>query len=221
MVLGDIAARRAVGEHRAEADAARDQRDLAGRDLHAAEFGQQREAALLRHEQQLAIGVHEHPRFHVAVGGINVQRDALQVGRIAVGQHRRHAVDQVGAGRGVGDRIPTQSVGGERRVDGAGGEALRSCVARVGRVLGGWPHPVQPTALVLVTRRGEGAARELFGVEAEGGPLRRVAADGKGAGDGLGRMVVAEAGEVGGVGHNSPSCHPGEGRGPVTMAPVG
>jgi hypothetical protein len=36
-----------------------------------------------------------------------------------------------------------------------------------------------------VARRGEGGARELFGVEAEGGLLRGVVALGEGVGDGF------------------------------------
>ena len=73
--------------------------------------------------------------------------------------------------------------GSQRRRLGASGsltvpgrEQRRSLVAHEGSVIGGRPHPVQPAAPVLVPRRGEGAARQLLGIKAEGGPLRRVAA---------------------------------------------
>ena len=48
VIFGDIAARLAVGQQGAEADAARDQRDLARRDLDPAHLGEQLEPALLR-----------------------------------------------------------------------------------------------------------------------------------------------------------------------------
>src|SRR6185503_294166 len=58
------------------------------------------------------------------------------------------------------------------------------------------PHPVQPRAAVLVPGRGEGAARQLLGVKAEGGPLRRVAALGQRAFHCLAFEMAAEAGQV-------------------------
>ena len=49
---------------------------------------------------------------------------------------------------------------------------------------------------VLVTRGGKGASRQLFGVKAEGGTLRAVAALRKRAVDGLAREMAAKAGHV-------------------------
>lgn len=55
-----------------------------------------------------------------------------------------------------------------------------------GGVGAGGQDAVEPGLLVFVARRGEGGARELFGVEAEGRFLRGVMADGESAGDGFG-----------------------------------
>ena len=59
MVLGDIAARLAI-DLDPELDAARDQRDRARRDIQPAELGHDPQRALLRNDQQLAVGVDEH-----------------------------------------------------------------------------------------------------------------------------------------------------------------
>jgi len=63
-------------------------------------------------------------------------------------------------------------------------------------VVGGRPHAVEPAAPVVVARRGERAARQLLGVEAEGRALRAVSADGQRAIDRLGFEVTAEARQV-------------------------
>ena len=56
------------------------------------------QAALLRHEQHLAIGVDEGAALHRAVGEVDVRADAgLRLG-IAVGGQRVHAVDEVDVG---------------------------------------------------------------------------------------------------------------------------
>jgi hypothetical protein len=46
----------------------------------------------------------------------------------------------------------------------------------------------------------------LFGVEAKGGFLRGVLADGESAWSGLGGELVAEAGELLEIGHDGPLC---------------
>src|ERR1700677_3817699 len=61
-------------------------------------------------------------------------------------------------------------------------------------------------AAVEQARRGEGAAAELLGVEAERGFLGGILADGKGVGNGLGGVLVAEAGEELEIGHGDPLC---------------
>ncbi len=60
---------------------------------------------------------------------------------------------------------------------------------------------VGPSAPVEQAGRGEGAAAELLGVEAERGRLGGVLADGQSPGDGFGGELIAEAGEVVEIGH--------------------
>ena len=59
VVFADVAARGAVDQFDAEFDAARDDADIAGRYVDAAELGEKAQARLLRHDQQLAVGVVE------------------------------------------------------------------------------------------------------------------------------------------------------------------
>ena len=76
VVLAEIAARRAVRQLDAKLDAARDHRDLAGLDVDDAELGAEPQPALLRHEQQLAVGVVEVLVLHRAGDEIDVRRHA-------------------------------------------------------------------------------------------------------------------------------------------------
>src|SRR5215217_3594004 len=69
-------------------------------------------------------------------------------------------------------------------------------MAAVGPMVGGWPHPIKPAAPILVARRGEGAARQLLGVEAEGRPLRAVAPFRQRARDRLRFELAAESGQI-------------------------
>ncbi|MNN40485.1 hypothetical protein D3C81_1545620 [compost metagenome] len=69
-VLADVATARAVRQLDTEADAARNHRDLLRFDLDHAQLGQQAQAAQLRHDQQLAVGVVEVAANHVTVGGV-------------------------------------------------------------------------------------------------------------------------------------------------------
>src|SRR5271156_726382 len=71
----------------------------------------------------------------------------------------------------------------------------------VGFVHDGGADAIGPGAAVEVARGGEGGAAELLGVEAEGGFLGGVLADGEGAWDGFGGELVAEAGEIAKIGH--------------------
>jgi hypothetical protein len=195
VAFADIAAHRA-GDLDAEADAAGDHHDLARRDVEAAELGDQMQVALLRHDQQLAVGVLEHPVDHRAVGQVEVRGHAGLGGHVAVAADRDQAVDEVGRlGRDL-QRIPAQAVG--RRRGGVERAALQLVlgVGRIGPVAGAGPQAVEPAAAVLVARRGEGRARQLLGIEPERRRLRRVLAHRQRAGHGLAGEVVAEAGLV-------------------------
>jgi hypothetical protein len=108
-----------------------------------------------------------------------MNRNPLQIGRVAVGEHRHHSVDEVLAIRKILGRVPAKTIRRKRIRDRPGGEQLRAFVTDERRVVRGWPHPVQPAAPVLVPGHRESRARQLFGVKAECGLLRRVAALGE------------------------------------------
>jgi hypothetical protein len=74
--------------------AARQQRDLARRHVQHAQLGGDRQRALLRHDQHLAVGVDEGA-LHAAVGQHQVRGDAgLRIG-VAVDHDGVQAVDEV------------------------------------------------------------------------------------------------------------------------------
>ena len=109
-----------------------------------------------------------------------MDRDAFEVGRIAVGQHRHHAVDEIAARRA--DRPAGPSAGDWAAAAAStvpGANKRRAVIALERAVVGGRAQPIEPAAPVFVARRGKGAARQLFGIKAEGGPLRAVAALGQ------------------------------------------
>ena len=117
-------------------------------------------------------------------------------GGVAVAGEGDEAVDEIGGLGGEGDGVPAELVGwGLDFVEGGGAdEAVGD--ALVGLVHHGGADAVGPGAAIEVARRGEGGAAELLGVEAEGGFLGGVLADGQRVGDGLGGELVAEAGGV-------------------------
>ena len=176
VIFRDIAARRPVRQQHAEAHAARDQGDLARADRQPPQLGAEVEPALLGDQQQLAVAVEEIAVRHVGIGAVDVDGDALEARRVAVRQHRDEAVDEVGPRFGHGERIPAQAIGRQRRLVGPGANSGAPAIAFVGRVRRARPQPVEPGPAVLGARRGEGGAGELLGIEAEGRPLRRVAA---------------------------------------------
>ncbi len=94
-VLGDVAARLAIEQLDAETDAARNHRDLLRLDIEYAELGRDAQPALLRHDQQLAVGVVEEAALHRAVGGVDMDAAAGLRRRAAVAGHREQAIDEI------------------------------------------------------------------------------------------------------------------------------
>jgi hypothetical protein len=93
------------------------------------------QVALLRHDQQLAVGVLEHPVDHRAVGQVEVRGHAGLGRDVAVAADRHQAVDEVGR------RSAGTSSGSQRRRLGVGAAVERAApqlVLGVGRV-GPWP----------------------------------------------------------------------------------
>ena len=180
-VLADVAARGAVDELDAEAHAARHDGDLLRLDVDEADLGREAEPPLLRHDQQLAVGVREEPIGHRPVRGVDVDAAAaLRLG-IAVAGHRDQALDEV---RGLGrdrERIPAELV---RRRDAcaevAREEAVVDPLERL--VQRGRADAIQPRAAVRVARRGERRAGDLLGVQPVRAALRRVLSDRQRAG---------------------------------------
>ena len=195
MVLRDIASGFPV-DLDAKLHAARNEGDRTRRHFHPAEFRGDPEGAVLRNDQKLAVGIDEHASRHGLGCAVKMHRDALEVGRIAVREHRHHSVDEVGVAGEIVRRVPAKAVGRERLIDGSRSEQMRRRVTREGPVIGRWPHAVKPAPAVLMARRGEGTSRQLLGIEAEGRPLRRVAAVGKRILDGFTFEMAAQAGHV-------------------------
>ena len=201
VVLGDIAARRAVGQRDGKRQAARQQRDLARRDLQAAEFGADLEPTLLRHQQHLGVGIDQRAPVHRGVGGVDQHAQPGLGLDIAVGHDAGQAIDEVDRcaawdGPRHGEGRPAQRVGRNRHAAGsaAGPQRLFASLVAPGHHRG--LAPVEPAAPVLSPRRGEGAARDLLCVQAMGDALRAVAALRQRAGNSLGGELVAEPAEV-------------------------
>ncbi|MNS89852.1 hypothetical protein D3C72_1238770 [compost metagenome] len=197
VILADIAAHRTVDFH-AEAHAARDDHDMAGRRLDHAHLGDKAVAPRLRHDQKLAVGGIEDAVGHRAVGDIEMDADTCAGISVAIAAIGGQTLDPVGRRLGHGQRVPAHAVGiGRGLGEGAGAHAaLRERLIRP--VLGRGPQTIEPAAQVVVARGGEGRARQLLGIEAQGRALRRVAADRQGALDGLGGEMIGEAGLIGG-----------------------
>ncbi|MNX91171.1 hypothetical protein D3C86_1232430 [compost metagenome] len=171
---------------------------MAGRRLDQAHLGDEAVASLLRHDQQFAVGGVEDPVDHRAVGDIEVDAHARAGIGVAVAAIGGQALDPVGRLIRHGQGVPAHPVGIGRGL----GEGARTHAALRERlirpVLGRGPQAVEPAAQIVVARCGEGRARQLFGIEAQGRALRRVAADRQGALDGLGGEMIGEAGLIGG-----------------------
>ena len=172
---------------------------------------------LLRHDQQLAVGVVEEAAAHRPVRGVDVDRAAGAAGGIAVARHRHQAVDEIDrfGGARQRQRVPAQLVGrrrhaAERTDDPRLVDQAKRLVHRRR------PDPVRPRPPVGAPRRRECRARQLLGVQAVRRALRRVAADRQRAGQRLGGELVGEAGHVGeavDVGRRDRRGGPGRGSG--------
>ena len=196
IVLADVAACRAL-DLGAELDAARHHRDLAGSGDEAAEFGRERERALLGDDEELAIGVvAEAALFHGAVGRVDVDRRAALRERIAARDEGREAGDEVGGLLGKLERPPAQAV--ERRLHFVARRGAHPPLAHApeGLVHRRGTQPIEPRPQVMRARRRERRARQLLGIQVEGDLLRGVLPDRQRALARLGLVMGAEAGEV-------------------------
>ena len=199
VVLQRVAARLAVRQRDAELAPPRHADEFARARLQDAHLGDDAQGAPLGEEDELPVAADEHA-VHVAVRGEDVRGHAVLRRRRAAGGHGAQALDEVGWRGRHGEGGPAELGGGRVRLAERGGAPVR-VERRRGRqadeVLDGGADAVEPGAAVLVARRGEGRARELLGVEAEGRALGRVAPDGQRAVHRLGRVVAREARHVG------------------------
>ena len=213
-VLADVAARFAVRQGNRKTDAARDQGDFLRLHLQHAHLGGDAQAALLRHDQQFAVGIVEITPIHVAIGRVQVHADAGTRFGTAVAGHGEQAVDEVGRRGRHRLRIPAQLIRRHR--------AAIEVVVEI-RLRAGLETPVhrrrtdtvKPAAPVRVSRRRKGRAGDLLGIKPARDALRRIAPDRQGVGQRLGGEFVAEAGLVARC-HSSLHCPPlppGEGSG--------
>jgi len=166
-VFAYIAARRAVRKLYAETHAARNHRDLLRLHLKHAQFGGDTQRALLRHDQQFAVRIVEVTALHGAVGGVQMDADAVLRGRRTVAGHSEQTFHEILRRFRQRQRGPAQLIGRHR----AGFEVvmeIRLHERREGTVHRRRPDPIQPAALVLRARRGESGAGQLFGVQAVG-----------------------------------------------------
>ena len=190
IVFADIAARRAVEQTHLEAHAAWHHADLLRLHIEHAHFSSQLQAALLRHDQQFAIGVVEIALLHAAVG--RIQMDAA--GRVA--GHADHALNKITRLLRHGQRVPTQLVGRRGHfVKTAGDQALPQGQLHFteGLVHSAGANAVEPAAAVGVARRGKRRARQLLGIQAQRSHLGRIAPHGQRASDGLGGPFIGKA----------------------------
>ena len=200
VVLADVAARLLVRQLDAELDAARNDGDLAGRDVENAELGMQRQRA--RAAARSAVR-----RRRRRKSGPSIER----VGGVEVDRRRRSASCESPL-PAIVTRPSTKSVGcvgigsGSQRnwfggvgtsSNGAATEpACCSTRSDTGLCIDRRPDAIEPGAPVQRPRRGERRAAELLGVQAERRLLRRVLARGSAPGTRLGGELVAEARHV-------------------------
>src|SRR5690606_23027080 len=80
-VLQNIAASLPIGQLYTQAYASRDDGDLLGFEFDDAQFCDQTQPSLLRHDQELAVGVIEKTPLHGAVGRIQMNADTALLTR--------------------------------------------------------------------------------------------------------------------------------------------
>ncbi len=193
MVLADIAPRRPCDDVDAKAQAARNDDNLAGRRVERAQLRRERDCALLRHDQQLAVGIVEVASAHRPIASVLMDADARLRGDVAVARDREQPVDEIRGRLRQRKRIPAQLVRrrldiGERRT-----AQLRVTQSLERAVHGRGTQAIEPGAPVLCARRGERGARQLLRVQTIRNALRRIAARGQCTGQRFGGELVAEA----------------------------
>ena len=199
VVLADIAAHRTADQLDLEDHAARDDAHFARPHLDDAHLGDEADAAFLRHDQQLAVGIEEMIVDHRDIGDIDMRRHADLGEDVAGRGHGADAGQEVRLDIGHRHRVPAQLserklvvADVRRRLPARKPDRPETCGVPDARA-----DAVEPGALVGAARRGEGRTGKLFGIEPVGRPLRRIAALRQRAWKRLRLEIIAEAGHVG------------------------
>ncbi len=197
VILAEIAAGRAAAQLHPQLHAARDDGDLARLDVDDAELGPQPQLALLRDEQQLAVGVVEVFVLHGAGDQVDMRGHAGLRSGIARCRDGAQALEEGQPVAWKRDRVPAHrrrwhlDLRARRR---APQSSIR--LAEPPPVLDRGPDAVEPAPLIAGPGRCEGRTAELLGIQSVGAALGRVAPHRQRTGQGLGLEAVPEAGEI-------------------------
>ncbi|MCY1421373.1 hypothetical protein D9M71_370250 [compost metagenome] len=192
VVLGDITASLRVEQFDAELEATRQHGDLQRRDLHHTEFSGDAQAPEFGHQQQLAIGIEEHP-LHRAIGPVAVDAHACRFVLAGVGRHGDPTIDEIGGLGGNGQGAPAQAIGRHRAQRATGQLPLQ---ANEGRMQRRRTNAVHPGTARFTTSHGEGGTGKQLGIEAVRRFLRGVLPNRQGAGERFTAEFITEATQV-------------------------
>ena len=95
-VFANVTTRRAVRQRHRETQAARNHRDFLRLDLEDSKLGRNPQSALLRHDQQLTVGIVKVTTGHIAIGRVQMNADTRLPRRTAVASHGEQAVEKIG-----------------------------------------------------------------------------------------------------------------------------
>lgn len=149
---------------------------------------------MLSNDQEVTVSGVKSLVAHVLAASKHQDTNARLHSRIASAGNQMQAADPVDFLIEI-KGVPAQLVGNlTQRVDIAGEGSVIGGRINVlkGLVSSGGQNAVEPCLLVLVSRRGEGGAGELFGVQAKGWFLGRVLANGESALDGFGSEFLSD-----------------------------
>ena len=199
VILADVTARGAIEQVDGKLEAARDDADLAGRDLEHTALGSQPQAIELGDDQQLAVGVVEVLVLHRLGREIDMARHAELQEDIAAGRDGAKAGQEVERLVRNRNRVPAQLpdrkiafIPARRGADKAPIDLDEATGVQRRR-----PDAIEPGAAIGCARRREGGPAQLLGIEAVGRSLRRVAPDRERAFERLGLVGAEEAGLIG------------------------
>ena len=197
VILAQISARRTACDLDAEFHAARNHHDFAGFGIDPAEFGDETQGSLLRHEQHFTVGIVEMLIDHRFGDEKDVSSHASLRVDVSRRGHGLHALQEGHVLFRDRRRVPAQL---RNRyfllVAWCGAPELRIDPGEAAGMPHRRPDPIQPRAFIAAARRRERRAGQLFGVKPIGAALRRIASHRQRARQRFGLETVAEAGHI-------------------------